>query len=129
MSGGVWERTAGYISNGNWNLNGYGSSFTKDKVSTKYATVYPRDASQDDSSKSYDTSTTEKFNQVYTTLSTANYKTNKYIDMTDETRIMFEEYGIKPHLIETGQNLFKVTYPRDVAVLESIYQTLKGEIK
>ena len=79
MSGGVWERTAGYISNGNWNLNGYGSSFTKDKVSTKYATVYPRDASQDDSSKSYDTSTTEKFNQVYTTLSTANYKTNKYI--------------------------------------------------
>ena len=79
MSGGVWERTAGYISNGNWNLNGYGSSFTKDKVSTKYATVYPRDASQDDSSKSYDTSTTEKSNQVYTTLSTANYKTNKYI--------------------------------------------------
>ena len=79
MSGGVWERTAGYISNGNWNLNGYGSSFTKDKVSTKYATVYPRDASQDDSSKSYDTSTTEKSNQVYATLSTANYKTNKYI--------------------------------------------------
>lgn len=59
----------------------------------------------------------------------AAYKTNKYIDMTDETRIMFEEYGIKPHLIETGQNLFKVTYPRDIAVLESIYQTLKGEIK
>ena len=79
MSGGIWERTAGYISNGNWYLDGSGSSLTKDKVSTKYATVYPRDASQDDSSKSYDTSTTEKSNQVYTILSTANYKTNKYI--------------------------------------------------
>ena len=79
MSGGVWERTAGYISNGNWNLNGYGSSFTKDKVSTKYATVYPRDASQDDSSKKYDTSTTEKSNQVYATLSQANYEQNEYI--------------------------------------------------
>ena len=79
MSGGFWERTAGYISNGNWNLTGYGSSFTKEKASTKYATVYPRDKSQDDSSKSYDTSTTEKSNQVYATLGTANYKTNKYI--------------------------------------------------
>ena len=79
MSGGFWERTAGYISNGNWNLTGYGSSFTKEKASTKYATVYTRDKSQDDSSKSYDTSTTEKSNQVYATLGTANYKTNKYI--------------------------------------------------
>ena len=76
MSGGVWEDTSGYISNGSWNLAGYGSSFTKDRISTKYATVYPRDASQDDSSKSYDTSTTEKSNQVYATLSTANYKKN-----------------------------------------------------
>ena len=76
MSGGVWEDTSGYISNGSWNLAGYGSSFTKDRISTKYATVYPRDASQDDSSKSYDTSTTEKSNQVYATLSIANYKKN-----------------------------------------------------
>lgn len=57
------------------------------------------------------------------------YRTDKYYDYTDETRIMFEEYGIKPHLIETGQNLFKVTYPRDVAVLESIYQSLKEGIQ
>ena len=51
------------------------------------------------------------------------YETGKYSDMTDETRVMFEEYGIKPHLIETGQNLYKVTYPGDVAVLENIYQS------
>ena len=68
MSGGVWERTAGYISNGNWNLNGYGSSFTKDKVSTKYATVYPHNADdKDNTSKTIDQ------------LSQANYEQNKYI--------------------------------------------------
>ena len=68
MSGGVWERTAGYISNGNWNLNGYGSSFTKDKVSTKYATVYPHNTDdKDNTSKTIDQ------------LSQANYEQNKYI--------------------------------------------------
>ena len=28
------------------------------------------------------------------------YDTGKYIDMTDETRVMFEEYGIKPTFLE-----------------------------
>ena len=79
MSGGVWERTAGYISNGDWYLFEYSSSFSNNKVSTKYATIYPIDKSQDDSSKSYDISTEEKSNKVYETLSTANYKTNKRI--------------------------------------------------
>jgi len=55
------------------------------------------------------------------------YETEKYKDMTDETRVMYEEYGLKPHLIETGQNLFKVTYPRDIAILETIYQAMKDE--
>ena len=39
MSGGVWERTAGYTANGNWNLVGYGASLTdsrKRTTSTKY---------------------------------------------------------------------------------------------
>lgn len=53
------------------------------------------------------------------------YDTGKYDDMTDETRVMFEEYGIKPYFIETSQNLFKVTYKRDIAVLESIYQLME----
>ncbi len=50
------------------------------------------------------------------------YESGKFKDMTDETRVMFEYHGIKPFFIETGQNLFKVTYRRDIPVLESIYQ-------
>ena len=43
--------------------------------------------------------------------------------MTDETRAMFEYHGIKPHFIETSSNLFKVTYPGDLSIIESIYQS------
>ena len=42
---------------------------------------------------------------------------------TDETRLMYETYGIQPDLLNGGENLYKVTYPKDIAVLESIYQT------
>ena len=55
----------------------------------------------------------------------AAYDTGKYTDYTDETRIMFDEYSIKPKFIETGQNLYKVTYKRDIAVLESINELMK----
>ena len=46
LSGGTWERTAGYVANGNSNLKTYGASLAYDKdtlrtTSTKYATVYP----------------------------------------------------------------------------------------
>ena len=46
FSGGTWERTAGYIANGNGNLKVYGASvsYDGDKLkteSTKYTTVYP----------------------------------------------------------------------------------------
>jgi 2-C-methyl-D-erythritol 4-phosphate cytidylyltransferase len=37
--------------------------------------------------------------------------------------------GIKPHFIETGTNLFKITYPGDLDFLESIYQSVYGEDK
>jgi len=68
LSGGVWERTAGYVANGNGNLNYYGSSLTdsgKRTESTKYVTVYP-----------YDTAETST---DIDTKSRANYKVNKYI--------------------------------------------------
>lgn len=55
------------------------------------------------------------------------YCTNKYYDYTDDTKIMYDEYGIIPELIETTQNLYKVTYKRDIAVLESICELMKGE--
>lgn len=53
------------------------------------------------------------------------YCTNKYQDVTDDTRIIYEEYNIKPKFIETSQNLFKVTYQRDLAILESINELMK----
>ena len=47
LSGGVWERTAGYINNGNPNLGTYGASvITGGDTSTKYATVYPHTSSE-----------------------------------------------------------------------------------
>ena len=53
------------------------------------------------------------------------YNSGRFKDMTDETRVMFEYHGIKPTLIETENNLYKVTYPGDLYVIESIYQKQK----
>lgn len=50
------------------------------------------------------------------------YESGRFKDMTDETRVMFEFHGIKPTLIETENNLYKVTYPGDLDIIESIYQ-------
>lgn len=50
------------------------------------------------------------------------YESGQFEDMTDETRVMFEYHGIKPTLVETENNLYKVTYPGDLYVIESIYQ-------
>ena len=52
LSGCVWEYTAGYVSNGNTNINSYGKSYASVEtnpegyktLSTKYATVYPYDS-------------------------------------------------------------------------------------
>ena len=82
MSGGISERTAGYITNGNSNLSQYGNSLIdskKETTSTKYVTIYPYDASQDNSNTSYNTSTPENYGQVHEKLGIANYKTNKKI--------------------------------------------------
>jgi 2-C-methyl-D-erythritol 4-phosphate cytidylyltransferase len=50
------------------------------------------------------------------------YQSGWFNDMTDETRVMFEYHGVKPHFIETESNLFKITYPGDLDIIESIYQ-------
>lgn len=47
---------------------------------------------------------------------------DKYLDMTDETRVMFEEYGLLPVFIEGGENLYKVTYPNDLNYLKNIVE-------
>ena len=46
----------------------------------------------------------------------------KYFDYTDDTRIMYEHYGIKPHFLEGGENMLKVTYHSDLAILEMLMQ-------
>lgn len=53
------------------------------------------------------------------------YMSNRFNDMTDETRVMFEYHGVKPHFIETESNLFKITYPGDLDIIESIYKAQK----
>lgn len=89
------------------------SSFVMPLVNT----VVGRDGTYFDRSSFYDLLTPQAFD--YKLLLEA-YETGRYVDMTDETRVMYEAHGIKPHLIETGDNLFKVTYPRDVAILEGM---------
>lgn len=51
----------------------------------------------------------------------------QFKNMTDETRVMFEFYGIKPHLVETTENLFKVTYKRDLPIIESLMEIFNLE--
>ena len=52
LSGGVWERTTGYVANENENLSNYGKSIAYDgnnlkTTSTKYTMVYPHNADTD----------------------------------------------------------------------------------
>lgn len=44
LSGGLWERTASIIYNGNSNLNNFGSSLLNGEISTEYITIYPSNA-------------------------------------------------------------------------------------
>lgn len=87
-------------------------------------TVIGRDGTFFDRNRMYELLVPQAFN--YSLLKSA-YETGKYSDTTDETRVMYEEYGVKPKFFETTQNLFKVTYPKDIAVLELIYQQLGDE--
>ena len=52
------------------------------------------------------------------------YESGRFSDMTDETRVMYEYHGIKPTLVETDNNLFKVTYPGDLQIIDSIFQQM-----
>lgn len=45
-----------------------------------------------------------------------------FTDMTDETRVMFEYWNIPPHFIETTDNLIKVTYQKDLKIIEQLYK-------
>ena len=98
------------------------STFVRPLVNT----VIYRDGTYVNRSEMYDMLTPQAFDRKM--LQEA-YCSGKFDDMTDETRVMFEYYGIKPHFVETESNLFKVTYPGDLDIIESIYRARQEKRK
>lgn len=99
------------------------TSFVRPLVNT----VIYRDGTYINREELYDLLTPQAFD--YDLLCEA-YDSGFFSDMTDETRAMYEFHGIKPHFIETESNLFKVTYPGDLDIVESIYtQQIKEGIR
>lgn len=91
------------------------SSFVRPLVNT----VIYRDGTYINREELYELLTPQAFDK---NLLLEAYHSNRFNDMTDETRVMFEYHGVKPHFIETESNLFKITYPGDLEIIESIYQ-------
>ena len=99
------------------------STFVRPLVNT----VIYRDGTYINRNELYDLLTPQAFDKKM--LEEA-YLSNRFNDMTDETRVMFEYHGVKPHFIETESNLFKITYPGDLEIIESIYKTqIDNEIR
>lgn len=46
----------------------------------------------------------------------------RFKDMTDETRTMYEYWNITPRFIETTENLLKITYQRDIPIIEKLLE-------
>jgi 2-C-methyl-D-erythritol 4-phosphate cytidylyltransferase len=93
------------------------STFVRPLVNTP---IY-RNGKYVDRNEMYDLLTPQAFDMKM--LSEA-YGSGRFEDTTDETRIVYEYFGIKPHFIETAEsNLFKITYPGDLEVIESIYKS------
>lgn len=100
-----------------------------DNASTTFAlplvnTVIGRDGTYFNRKDFYDLLTPQAFD--YKLLKEA-YDTGKYTDTTDETIVMYKEYGIKPHFILEGENLLKVTYKRDMEVIKQMLEKEDGE--
>lgn len=96
------------------------STFVRPLVNT----VIFRDGTYVNRNEMYDLLTPQAFDRK---MLMEAYESGRFNDMTDETRVMFEYHRLKPHFIETESNLFKITYPGDLDVLESIYQSQKKE--
>ncbi len=91
------------------------STFVRPLVNT----VIYRDGTYINRNELYDLLTPQAFDK---NMLIEAYQSGRFDDMTDETRVMFEFHGIKPHFIETESNLFKITYPGDLEIIESIYK-------
>ena len=97
MSGGNWERVAGYLDNGNWSLNNYGKSadgsikyFENGKLNSEYASLWD----------AYEVSEEEKTNKISlgdgTTLTQGElWDWNKKEEKHQEARRRITEYTYK----------------------------------
>lgn len=83
------------------------------------STVVKRDGTYLDRNELYKLSTPVAFN--YRLFYEA-YTSGNCFDYTDDTRVMYEQYGIKPYFLEGGENMLKVTYHSDLAVLEMLME-------
>lgn len=88
-------------------------------------TVVGRDGTYYNRRDLYDLLTPQAFD--YGLLKKA-YDSGAFDDMTDETRVMYEYHGVSPHLIETVNNLIKVTYKTDIPVITKQAEILRGDI-
>ena len=91
------------------------STFVRPLVNT----VIYRDGTYINRNELYDLLTPQAFDMK---MLLESYQSHRFEDMTDETRIMYEFFGEKPHFIETEDNLFKITYPGDLEIIESIFK-------
>ena len=85
-------------------------------------TVVYRDGTYVNRNELYELLTPQAFD--FDMLKTA-YGRYEYADFTDETRIMYEAYGIRPKFVETTQNLHKLTYKRDISILLEIEKMME----
>jgi 2-C-methyl-D-erythritol 4-phosphate cytidylyltransferase len=85
-------------------------------------TVIKRDGAYVNREDYYDLLTPQAFN--FKLLYEA-YKNNNNHSYTDETRIIFERFNIKPTFIQGGENLVKLTYHKDLPILEKLFHMQK----
>ncbi len=90
--------------------------------STTYAlplvsTIIKKDGTYLDRNDYYKMSTPVAFD--YDLFSNA-YLSDKHYDFTDDTRVMYEHYGIRPYFLEGSENLLKLTYQSDLVILETL---------
>lgn len=78
-------------------------------------TVIGRSGKYFDRDDFYDLLTPQAFD--FTLLHKA-YQGGPNMNFTDETRLMYETYKIKPTFVEGGSNLIKVTYPEDLELFQ-----------
>lgn len=97
--------------------------------STTYAlplvsTIIKKDGTYLDRNEFYKMSTPVAFD--FELFSNA-YLSDKHYDFTDDTRVMYEHYGIRPYFLEGSENLLKLTYQSDLSVLETLSQRFESK--